>query len=484
MKQEADRLKVGVRSLIFLAILTLFFILGVAFSPSAQAAVGAQVGDWQPDHQGIFTHTIYLPIVFAWRPPPPFGVEMGAITNSNGLPEAQAAGMTWVRRNGVRWDQVQPSGPGGYDWSVLSGLESEIVAAQNAGLTPILVVRGTPAWAQKIPGQTCGPIKQGNLDEFATFLKQLVNRYKDPPYSVKYWELGNEPDAPYVILGTRPFGCWGDPYDSVDYGGDYYALMLKYAYPAIKSADLEAQVLIGGLLYDWEDPWGQPMINFLHGVLRAGGGNYFDILSYHSYHFDGRWDAWGGGTVGKTNHLRQTMQAYGVDKPLIMSEGAYRTNDNPALFEAQANHLVKEYVRAYYLELWSYVWYGLKHNWEGSALINSDGSPRPAYDAYQTLTAQLDGCAYDHKMTPGETGYSDVEGHVFRSAQKKKKWVLWSTSDITRQVAFGAWTSPSGQFRRTDKYGVVTVVGDSDDGTLDGWVKISVNAPVYVEAVE
>ena len=410
---------------------------------------------------------------------------MGAINARNGLPEAQAAGMNWVRRNGVQWDRVQPSGPGSYNWSALSGLESELVAAQNAGLTPILVVRGAPGWAQKVPGKTCGPIKQDRLDEFANFLRQLVKRYKDPPYSVKYWELGNEPDAPYQLRsGDEPFGCWGDRDDRDGYGGGYYALMLKHAYPAIKAADPDAQVLIGGLLYDWEDPGGRPMINFLRGVLAAGGGDYFDILSYHSYHYDGRWDNWGGGTLGKTNHIRQTMLAYGVYKPLIMSEGAYRTYDNPALFEAQANYVVTEYVRAFYLELWSYIWYGMRtNNFDGSALLNSDDSPRPAYHAYQTLTAQLGDLYYDHKMSVGETGYADVEGHMFQKADQTK-WVLWSSSGVARKVVFRTSLSPTGQFRRTNKYGNARVVSDGDDGVIDGRVKISVNAPVYVEAVE
>ncbi len=302
---------------------------------------------------------------------------------------------------------------------------------------------------------------------------------------MKYWELGNEPDVPYQLSdGNNAYGCWGDRNDTGGYGGGYYALMLKYAYPAIKRADPDAQVLIGGLLYDWEDVGGRPMINFLRGVLAAGGGGYFDILSYHSYHYDGRWANWGGGTLGKTNHVRQTMQDYGVYKPLIMSEGAYRTYNDPALFETQANYLVTDYVRAHYLELWSYVWYGMKiNNFGGSALLNSDGSPRPAYYAYQTLTAQLDGLYYDRKMSVGETGYSDVEGHVFQKVGRKK-WVLWSTGGVARQVAFRTYLSPTGQFRRTNKYGNASIFSDGDDGALDGWVNISVRAPVYVEVVE
>jgi hypothetical protein len=243
-------------------------------------------------------------------------------------------------------------------------------------------------------------------------------------------------------------------------------------------------VLIGGLLYDWEDTQGKPMINFLRGVLAAGGGDYFDILSYHSYHVDSRWDAWGGGTLGKTVHIRLTMQSYGVYKPLLMSEGAYRTNGNAALLESQANYVVTEYVQAYYLGLLSYVWYGMRtNNFNGSALLYSDGTPKPAYNAYKTLTAQLNGFNYERKMSVGETGYADIQGHTFARA-RHKKWVLWPSGGVGRLVAFSTSLSPGGQFRRTDKYGNATVIGDGDDGVVDGRVWILVNAPVYVEAVE
>jgi hypothetical protein len=37
---------------------------------------------------------------------------------------------------------------------------------------------------------------------------------------------------------------------TLNFGGEYYGNMLKIVYPAIKSADPQAQVLVGGLLLD------------------------------------------------------------------------------------------------------------------------------------------------------------------------------------------------------------------------------------------
>jgi len=72
------------------------------------------------------------------------------------------------------------------------------------------------------------------------------------------------------------------------YGGGYYAEMLKAVYPAIKEADPQAQVLIGGLLLDC-DPTHPPEgkdckpSKFLEGILKNDGGDYFDIISFHGY---------------------------------------------------------------------------------------------------------------------------------------------------------------------------------------------------------
>src|SRR5512145_713220 len=113
----------------------------------------------------------------------------------------------------------------------------------------IAIIGSTPTWALK-SGYTCGAVSQAALEEFGDFVFDAVQRYSAPPYNVKYWELWNEPDV------VNYLGCWGDEADPY-YGGSYYAEMLKVAYPKIKAADPEAQVLTGGLLLDC-DPVNPP----------------------------------------------------------------------------------------------------------------------------------------------------------------------------------------------------------------------------------
>ncbi|MCK4827856.1 hypothetical protein KA005_69650, partial [bacterium] len=197
------------------------------------------------------------------------------------------SGLQLVRYNALLWQKVEPNS-GDRQWDAVAELESKLINAADFGLSTILIVRGTPSWAQKVPGAACGPVRQDKLADFASFLSDAVSRYSSPPFNVKFWELGNEPDVdPSLVRPNSVFGCWGDNSDPY-YGGGYYAEMLKVVYPAIKAADPEAKVLIGGLLLDCDPtypPEGKDCKpgKYLEGILRNGGGEYFDIVSFHGY---------------------------------------------------------------------------------------------------------------------------------------------------------------------------------------------------------
>ncbi|MFQ5615847.1 MAG: hypothetical protein ACE5GO_05235, partial [Anaerolineales bacterium] len=181
---------------------------------------------------------------------PLMGVEM--INNGSFIskvPIAAQAGVHWVRLNGLFWSDIEPT-EGERDWDQLSLFEERIQAASAAGLQMIVIVRSTPAWAQARPGYYCGPVHPGKLATFGKFMHDLVSRYSQPPFNVRYWELGNEPDIdPRHVPPDNIFGCWGDE-NSPYYGGEYYAEMLKAVYPQVKAADPDTQVLVGGLLLD------------------------------------------------------------------------------------------------------------------------------------------------------------------------------------------------------------------------------------------
>jgi hypothetical protein len=157
-------------------------------------------------------------------------------------------------------------------------------------------------------------------------MREVVQRYSRPPYNVQYFQIWNEPDAPYVVPlvdSDRRWGCWGEP--TGDYfGGEYFAEMLKTIYPAMKSANPNIKVVLGGLLLDC-DPTGvgdgyclteeaAQQWNFFEGILKNNGGSAFDIVAFHGYGFYSsqekpvssernhpKWSANGGVVDGKLN---------------------------------------------------------------------------------------------------------------------------------------------------------------------------------------
>ena len=377
--------------------------------------------------------------------PPIYGAEMNRISPERGLDLARPAGLYWLRYNGLRWADVEAT-RGTYDWEKVADLETQLQAAYEAGLQTILIVRRTPEWAQKVPGSFCSAPRPEALQDLANFLAEAVNRYKDPPFGVKYWELGNEPDVdPRLVAPDGGFGCWGDEQDTY-YGGEYYGQILQAIYPAIKAADPEAQVLIGGLLLDRDpavDEHPNPPARFLEGILRGGGGDFFDLVSFHSYvPYDGQLHDWettlpnwaqrGGTLPGKVDFLREVLAGYGYDKPLMVTEAGILCRDCPSpapddFLQAQAAYLPRLYVRSMAMGLEAAIWYTLNGpGWRQGGLLDENQQPRPAYEALRALTSLLAEAQY---LGPLEQ-FAGLEGHAFRRPDAETEvWVLWAPDD-------------------------------------------------------
>jgi hypothetical protein len=379
------------------------------------------------------------------------GVELNPMNESNML-AAKDLGVGWMRRNALLWSAIEPQ-PGVRDWSQASGLEGELKAASSQGVQVILIVRSTPPWAQKYTGVFCGPVKAEQLEDFANFMKAAVARYSVPPYNVKYWELGNEPDVDYrqVSPGSE-FGCWGDQ-DAQDFGGAYYAQMLKVVYPQIKLADPQAHVLIGGLLLEC-DPDHPPLdaagktkdcrsARFLEGILKAGGQDYFDGVSFHSYDYFSKnlglgaygsgnwtsaWDTTGPVMNKKTTFLRDLLKRYQVpSKELLNTELALLCpSQNVEDCNSQDFNLTKAYYAAQAYAsaqmegLIAVIWYSNPF-WRGSGLFDQQSQPLPVYSAIQVSSQAIGKANFVKELSQ----YTGVKGYEFQQ-DRSRIWILWS----------------------------------------------------------
>ncbi len=390
---------------------------------------------------------------------------------------ADALGARWTRISAASWRRVQPNQGDSYDWSALSVLERDLLAANRAGLTPMVTVLDSPAWAT-VTGGTCGAIQEERFADFAAFMRALVTRYKEPPFNVRHWELGNEPDVdPALVPPDSGFGCWGnknDPY----YGGEQYGRMLNAVTPAIKAVDPGAKVITGGLLLgtpetENKQDLGEPE-KFFEGILRAAEAQNFDIVAYHIYDFhSGNAPIWNrpeyeGIEKGKPRFLQAIMRQYDVSKPLIANEVAYlwcedRPNSPCApptaeFFDAQADAAPRLFSRTLSVgNIEHMTWYLLNGpGFRQSGLLDSSQNPRPVYIAYQQFARQV-GSSTAPPTQVQDYGES-FEAYRFVSAGKVVD-VVWSRDAQPRQLNI-----PQSQFLTAFNRDGQAIVPASQDG--------------------
>ena len=423
---------------------------------------------------------------------PVFGIELDAVSEQGGVNLVTEAGAYWVRRNALLWSDVEYL-PGQRNWQNLAHLEEEFKTASEKGLQLILVVRSTPPFARQAPNSACSAVAKAQFEDFAEFMFDAVTRYSQPPFNVLYWELGNEPDVdPAHVSAQSVYGCWGDLADPY-YGGRHYAEMLKVVYPRIKAANPQAQLLVGGLLLDCdpdtppENPPGSANFKdcssgrYLEGILEAGGGAYFDAVSFHAYDYYAEGLGWYGNlnwfstwiTTGpvlqaKAAFLNDLLARYGWgDKPLMNTEVGLICASSPAQCALEEFELTKAYyaaqVNASALAegLKANIWYSLA-GWRDSGLVGPGRAPRLALTAYGASTERLEAAA--------ATGALALEEGLMGFGYERQGtlgWVVWAVDDAAHQVP--VQQTPSRIF---DVFGVELEISNP--------VEVGV-APVYIE---
>jgi cytochrome b561 len=156
----------------------------------------------------------------------------------------------WVRVF-LGWDGLEPA-QGQYNTNEIAAY-ARFFDKLPAGTKIDVDVEGSPAWANGGSGNPTTP--PTNDADYAGFLNYLVNAFHG---RVTAWEIWNEEDNT---------GWWsGSPVQ--------YAALLKAAYPAIKSADPHATVIVGGLTGNDGA--------YLNQLYAAGAQGSFDVVGVHT----------------------------------------------------------------------------------------------------------------------------------------------------------------------------------------------------------
>ncbi len=434
-------------------------------------------------------YTVYLPLVARQYDPmyvAPFGIIMyGNVDDAAGLQAMKSAGSRWVT-TAFHWSAIEPIS-GSYDWS---SFDVKAQNAQAAGMDVFVLFTGNPAWAAALPG---GPVT--NTQDLVDFVALAVERYdcdglNDAPGSpcVHYWSFYAEPDNGNLDRAYGGKGYWG-------HNGTGFAAMLSQVSPAIHAANPRAKVLIGGLAYDWFEEDDGPFVrSFLTDTLSelntywGGARAYIDAVAFHFYPISApRWPT----IREKALEVRGIMARHGVgDLPLICPEAGYWSSPKFGSSEqGQAQRLVQMYVRSLSVDVQFLSWYKVfddavagsnedTYPDRTSGLLQMNGTPKPSYDAYGTLTREL---AWARYLRPLQA--ANAEGYVFRMPNGREKTVLWATEPFTT-VPF-----PYPCLRLVDTVGhVYNPVNDGDlnwdwDKTANGQICLGIyrDTPFYVE---
>ncbi len=242
-------------------------------------------------------------------PWPKLGIGVHGI-NEQMFKDLKKAHIRYVRRT-IYWHLVENTQtPGVYNEKELERFRREIDMLTSNNLIPLVVVHGSPH------GISYEKRHEG-YKRFAALMGMMAKRFP----KVKYWELWNEMDDGFTPL----FGA--DAKIPMIERGKCYAEMLKEAYPAIKKANSQAVVVVGGMV-DFNE--------FPKGIYAGGGKKYFDIMNLHTYGVPLIWSY-----VERGNKLRQIMNANGDRyKPIWNTEFGSSAD---ALIRAWGPHDAKWY---------------------------------------------------------------------------------------------------------------------------------------------
>jgi hypothetical protein len=226
-----------------------------------------------------------------------FDPTLGAVSQAPGFALMHGAGASYVRLL-VQWAQIAPLTPDtgfnaadptdpGYRWG---NLDATVEAAENAGLTPILDVLGTPSWAQTGGSESVGTPQPAALGLFAT---ALATHYD-----------GSDQSTGLPVV--HDFMLWDEPNLSLHLNpataASYRSMVNAFA-ASVHAVDPSNLVIAGGL-----DPFGHVKskkqtwysvapLAFMRSLLCLSKGAHphatcqnqihFDIWSHHPYTFGG-----------------------------------------------------------------------------------------------------------------------------------------------------------------------------------------------------
>lgn len=305
---------------------------------------------------------------------------------------AAQAGVKWSREE-LSWANIEPTAKGQFNWSPY---DFRISLNTTNGINVIGMLLTTPRWASTNPAvPDYYWYEPSNYNDYFDFVRAAVNRWKN---QIHVWEIWNEPNH------QATWNCL----NNCDRAANY-ARLLHGAYLAVKSADPEARVLIGGLYV--HDNTNEGMA-FLDRVVAASGGAInFDALSIHTYMPDREPESMRPDSVVQNFQYRLYMVNNWIDAHGGRPGEIWITEDGrstctgcpfPWSEDEQASHLARMYgIAAAAPRVVQFDWFQFEDKFNnpaelygGMSIVRDNLTAKPAYYSYKTAASVLDGATF------------------------------------------------------------------------------------------
>ena len=420
---------------------------------------------------GLLICGLLLPTLAAAAPPAPkhgptapplpadrFSVDTIAAVDPAQIQMMKQAGTQMVRYY-LSWNDVQPTANSPYDWSRPDSMLNTIAAQQ---LDAQVILTGNPAWAAT---NSNGPVDRVPLQVYYNYVSAAAARYSLAPYTVRVWEIYNEPDD-VQTFGTQ---------------GALYAQILTQDYGIIKGSAPNTAVVMGGLGYDnFTDERGTFVRSFLADVLAAGGGAVTDAVNFHHYpSLTSHWTD----LRAVVAALHTTMAAAGVQLPLIWTETGAPTDPHwGGSVASQADYVLKAYAGALALGIPLVTWFPIQDfndptygYFSSHGLLDINGVAKPSLTAYRVAAGYLTPVTFLRAQTLDELGGDPaIESYSFLRPNGSGLVVAWTNS----RTATALW--PAAQVQ-----GVRDVYDQPVSYTTQGTQAVIAlsTSPVYIQLV-
>jgi hypothetical protein len=205
------------------------------------------------------------------------------------LPQLRGLGAGLVRVY-LYWSQVEPE-PDRWSFDAVDAFLDQLDGSEEVWVT----VCSSSRWATRQATDFLPPSPAKDLEAYRRFVDRLVRHCAG---RVRYWQCDNEPSN----VGLLWAGTAAE-----------YVAQLKVMYQAVKDADPDALVVLGGAPFGLpESPPDSPDRQFFD-VLLTDGRDAFDLFDLHLYGEASRIPA-------DIETARGLMRAVGYEKPLVAGE--------------------------------------------------------------------------------------------------------------------------------------------------------------------